>query len=238
MTGPSLQKTALLSFGLHVMVFLLAFLILKQSNRIIVPSPYTVDLVSPGVLHRSNKGKIEDAARESGKTAALSEAPEKSRKEKAEEKARETELIRQRIAALQKNKEVENEIADLAAKRRRMAELRRHHEIISVKAAAVKRGDGLKTNSSLPGKGTIFDAYYARITGEIWRQWHPPDTGRKDIEAIVSVKISRDGTAIVQKIEKSSGNALFDRSVRLAIARANPLSRPPYEMEIGVRFYP
>ena len=54
----------------------------------------------------------------------------------------------------------------------------------------------------------------------------------------MSVKILRDGTAIVQKVERSSGNALFDRSARRAVERASPLSPPPYEMEIGVRFYP
>jgi TonB family protein len=62
--------------------------------------------------------------------------------------------------------------------------------------------------------------------------------GRKEIEAIVSVKILKDGTARVQRIEKSSGNALFDRSALKALAKASPLPPPPYEMEIGVRFYP
>ena len=76
------------------------------------------------------------------------------------------------------------------------------------------------------------------ITKEIWQQWVYPDTGKKDIEAIISVKILRDGTAIVQKVEKSSGNALFDRSAISALAKASPLPPPPQEMEIGVRFYP
>jgi len=65
-----------------------------------------------------------------------------------------------------------------------------------------------------------------------------PDIGKKDIEAIVSVRILKDGTAIPQKMEKSSGNALFDRSAWRAVAKASPLPPPPQEMEIGVRFYP
>jgi colicin import membrane protein len=48
----------------------------------------------------------------------------------------------------------------------------------------------------------------------------------------------RDGTIKVQGIEKSSGNALFDRSAQRAIAKATPVTPPPYEMEIGIRFYP
>jgi len=40
------------------------------------------------------------------------------------------------------------------------------------------------------------------------------------------------------RIEKPSGNVLFDRSALRAIAKASPVTPPPYEMEIGVRFYP
>ncbi|MDP2753115.1 MAG: energy transducer TonB, partial [Nitrospirota bacterium] len=61
---------------------------------------------------------------------------------------------------------------------------------------------------------------------------------QKDLEAIISIKIKRDGAITAQRIEKSSGNTLFDRSAIKALAKASPLSPPPYEMEIGVRFYP
>ena len=68
--------------------------------------------------------------------------------------------------------------------------------------------------------------------------WVFPDTGKKDLEAIISIRILKDGTIISQRIEKSSGNPLFDRSAIKALAKASPLSPPPYEMDIGVRFYP
>jgi TolA protein len=234
MTVPSLQKTALLSFGLHVMIFLLAVFILKQSNRMVIPSPYTVDLVSPGVMHKINKGKSEVVAGESRKSTAPPVAPEKSRKDKAEEEARETALIEKKIDKLRQRRKVKNEISDLDAKRKALAKL---HDTISVEAGDKHASDSKRSPLSA-AKGTIFDAYYAKIQGEIWQHWYPPDVGRKNIEAIVSVKISKDGKAVVRRMEKSSGDALFDRSVRLAIAKASPLSRPPYEMEIGVRFHP
>ncbi len=68
--------------------------------------------------------------------------------------------------------------------------------------------------------------------------WHGEAIVQKDIETIVGIKILRDGTVIVQKIEKSSGNPRFDRSAIKALAKASPLPPPPYEIEIGVRFYP
>jgi colicin import membrane protein len=233
MSGPSLQKTALLSFSLHLTAFLVIFLILRQSNHIVIPSPYTVNLVNPDVLSRINKERSQNATREPEKSEVPSQAPEKSEKEKA----RERKLVEERIDKLRQRESVENKIEAIREKSNELSKLAKLHSI-SVKASAVKNSLNHKTASPSPGKGTIFDDYYAKITGEIWQHWRPPDTGKKNIEAIVSVKISKDGTAVVQKMEKSSGNALFDRSVRLAIAKANPLSRPPYEMEIGVRFYP
>jgi colicin import membrane protein len=87
-------------------------------------------------------------------------------------------------------------------------------------------------------KGSLFDSYYAKITEEIRADWVYPDMGKKELASIVSVTIRRDGTITVHGIEKSSGDLLFDRSVLKAITKASPVSPPPYEMEIGIRFYP
>ena len=58
MRGPSLQKTALLSFGLHLIVFIVAVLIFKQSSHFIMPSPYMVNLVSPDVPQKMNRREV------------------------------------------------------------------------------------------------------------------------------------------------------------------------------------
>jgi len=39
-------------------------------------------------------------------------------------------------------------------------------------------------------------------------------------------------------VEKSSGDLFFDRSALKAVTKASPVSPPPYEMEIGIRFFP
>jgi colicin import membrane protein len=84
----------------------------------------------------------------------------------------------------------------------------------------------------------LFDSYYAKITDEIRQEWVYPDMGKKDIASIVAVTIRRDGHITIHGIEKSSGDLLFDRSVLKAVTKASPVSPPPYEMEIGIRFYP
>ena len=132
---------------------------------------------------------------------------------------------------------IEKKISAIAAKKK-IEKIVKLRSIISLKASGDKRSSNEKTASASPEKVHPSEDYYSKITKEIWQQWVFPNTGKKDLEAIISIKILKDGTAIVQKIEKSSGNTLFDRSALKALAKASPLPPPPYEMEIGVRFYP
>lgn len=226
MRGPSIQKATIISFALHLTVFLAAILILRHSSRMAMPAPYTVSLVSPDVIKAVDKragvdkGRDENVVRETKESLAPSASAKKSKKEIAKEK----EMLEKKISALAAKKKIE-----------KIVKLR---SVISLKAGGDKRSSNEKTASASPGKGNPSDDYYTKITKEIWQQWVYPNVGKKDIEAVVSIKILRDGTAIVQKIEKSSGNSIFDRSALRALAKASPLPPPPYEMEIGVRFYP
>ncbi len=223
MRGPSLQKTTALSFGLHLTVFLIAFLILKQPDHIISPPPYIVSLVSPDFFRDVNEGRKADVdtLKES---AALSDIPKKDTKEITK---KEKETVEKRIDALAAKEKL-----------KKLDEFR--SRFLSLKGSELNRKGTSKTtaNSQASRKGGLFDDYYSKITREIWQQWVFPDTGQKDIEAIISIRILKDGTITAQRIEKSSGNPIFDRSAIKALAKASPLSPPPYEMEIGIRFYP
>jgi colicin import membrane protein len=225
MRGPNLQKTSILSFtivsfALHLTVFAITLIILKQSNQVSMPSPYTVSLVNPEVSTEVASGKDEEVAKEAPEPSPPSVAPQKSKKDSAREK----EMVERKLDALKAKEKI--------------GKIVRLRSMIDLRARGDKRVSSAKAPSSFQGQGGGSADYYSTITKEIWQQWVYPDTGKKDIEAIISVKILRDGTAIVQKVEKSSGNALFDRSAIRALAKASPLPPPPQEMEIGVRFYP
>jgi colicin import membrane protein len=225
MRGPHLQKTSILSFtilsfALHLTIFAMTLIILKHSNQVIMPSPYTVSLVNPEASTGVDTGKQEEVAREAPESTAPSLAPQKSKKESTKEK----EMVESKLEALKAKKKIEKIV--------------RLRSMIDLRARGEKRVSSAKATSSAQKQGGGAGDYYSMITKEIWQQWVYPDTGKKDIEAIISVKILRDGTAIVQRVEKSSGNALFDRSAIRALAKASPLPPPPQEMEIGVRFYP
>jgi TolA protein len=223
MKEPSLQKTTALSLVLHISVLFIALLLLRQSNKFMMPSPYVVSLVSPAVL----KGKSMDirASREASKllkdTSVVETVPKQDTKKKDKKKE---EMVEERIAAIAAKKKVE-----------KLVKLRSE---ISLKASSNSSKGGSDTALAQTGKGSIFDEYYTKIRKEIWQQWVFPDFGQKDFEAIIAIRIMKDGTISIQKIEKSSGNSFFDKSAIKALTKASPVSPPPYEMEIGVRFYP
>ncbi len=225
MKEPSLQRTTALSFIIHITLLSAAFLVLRQTNHFVMPSPYIVSLVGSDVLSKNTEVEGGDKSEVSEHPATHVETAKKSPDKKLSEK-KEEQYASERIAAIEAKRKIE-----------RIVKLR---NIISLKGRG-SAGDTIKQTSRPAGKigkGSILDGYYLKITREIWQQWVFPDLGDKNLEVIISIKITKDGTVTANKIEKSSGNPLFDRSALRAINKASPLSAPPYEMEIGVRFYP
>ncbi|MBM4147041.1 MAG: TonB family protein [Nitrospira sp.] len=227
MRGPSLQKATIISFALHLTVFLAAILILRHSSRMVMPAPYTVSLVSPDVIKGVDKGADIDKGRDENvvRETKESHAPSASAKKSKKEIDREKEMLEKKISALAAKKKIE-----------KIVKLR---SVISLKASGDKRSLNEKAVSPSAGKYTQSDNYYSTIMEEIQPYWSlPPGMANKGLEATVSIRILKDGTVIVLGMEKKSGNALFDKAARRAPEKASPLTPPPYEMEIGVRFYP
>jgi colicin import membrane protein len=229
MKEPSLQKTTALSLAIHISFLCVALLLLRQSNKHVMPSPYVVTLVSPAAL----KGKTMDIRESKGLSKPLKDT---SVVEAVPKQDMKKEDLRKRDKKMEKV--VEERIAAIAAKKKveRLVKLRSE---ISLKASS-DTSKGTYGLSPVQGeKGSLFDQYYGKISKEIHQQWETfPTTWPKDLEATISIKITKDGTIFIQKVEKSSGNSFFDKWAIRALTKASPLSPPPYEMEIGVRFYP
>ena len=228
MKEPSLQKTTALSLALHVSFLCVALLLLRQSTQHVMPSPYVVNLVSPAALKGKTMdiGESKELSKPLKDTSVVEAVPKKDmKKEDLKNRDKKMEkMVEERIAAIAAKKKVE-----------RLVRLRSE---ISLQASS-NTGKGTTELSSVQGgKGSPFDEYYAKIRKEIWQQWAFPAIGQKDLDATISIKIIKDGTIFIQKVEKSSGNPFFDKSAIRALTKASPLSPPPYEMEIGVRFYP
>ena len=231
MTGPSLQRFTLLSLVFHLSFFLTVFLTVRQSVHRIMPSPYVVNLVGSEIRAEGNSAQALNKAPE----PRVSDLPPKKEKpaispmrEQKKLIKNEEQQVQERIDALKAKKTVE-----------KIAKLR---NVISLKGTGTEGKAGGRTGASRGaagrGEGSVEADYYTKITKEIWQQWIFPETGNKNLEAIISIRIMKDGFVQISRVEKSSGNSLFDKSALRAISKASPVTPPPHEMEIGVRFYP
>lgn len=215
----ALRLFIILSFFIHIFFLSLSLLFIKKGNHHVLPSPYVVNLVgpeslpSPDILSGGSVSKTPELeSKPSRERTAISEKPS----------AREERLVSEKIEAIRAKKRIEQ-----------IAVLR---NTISLRVGGLKRESA---GDKITGEGrSLRDDYYSKITSEIWQHWVYPDIGNKEIEAIIVIKILKDGSVQIKGIEKLSGNSLFDRSAIRAITKASPLTPPPYEMEIGVRFYP
>jgi colicin import membrane protein len=227
MRGPSIQKTAAVSVLLHLTILVLSVALINYSKNVVMPSPYTVSLVS------LSKGLS------SGESVQKAEGPKSTPVEEVKSPEETKEATKTDKKADEKRFNEKMSELEAIAKLKRKKELRKKIAEISVKAGGTKSSAKLSKEGATGGpKGTLFDSYYAKIIEEIRQEWVYPDMGKKQLEAVVSVLIRKDGTITVQSMEKSSGDLLFDRSALKAVTKSSPVSAPPYEMEIGIRFYP
>jgi TonB family protein len=224
MKGPSLQKTAAVSAALHVTVFLLSALLLKHSNHITLPSPYVVNLVDQHVGPHTRAVNTASAARRSVE-----------RRPPAQHDIPKDETVSPRD-----EQRVEDMISALAAKRKIRSVVALREKMLSIKAGEGQTKKGPLKSVAGPSQGMGGDIRYEdKIRNEIHRQWFCPDTGSKNLEAIISLTIRKDGSIANIEIEKRSGSRLFNNCALQAIAKASPVTPPPDgEMSIGIRFYP
>jgi colicin import membrane protein len=86
--------------------------------------------------------------------------------------------------------------------------------------------------------------YYTEIWNAIRRQWALPEFLKaQKLETVLVIVVRRDGKVLDLRVEKSSGNDIYDESARRAVRKAEPL--PPFpaiyspgQEEIGLRFRP
>lgn len=226
MKGPSLQKTAALSSALHLTVFLISVLLLKQPNHIALPSPYTVNLVGHDIGPRESEKRREPSDQDSVAPVEKS-IPQNKKISKIDEKR-----IDEMISAIAAKKKIET-----------IGKLRKEISIGRSErsgAKTLKQNKGVKSFASSSGT-TSAVTYEDRIRDEIHRKWFWPDMGRKDLKTIITIKIRKDGTIPLANIhvKKTSGSRLFDKYALEAIAQASPVTPPPAEMDdIELTFYP
>ncbi len=172
---------------------------------------------------------------------------EKKRKKKQKEKT----------AIKKQKKKKENEEIKLKKKLQEIQKKireKQEEEYLKKRLAALQKGVKHKpsNSSSSTGKGkgskntnNALKQYAGLIWMKVRRNWHFPNylLKNRQLEAIITITINKDGKILNKRFEKRSGFPAFDRSVLKAIADSDPLPPLPKALgngpiEIGIRFNP
>jgi hypothetical protein len=91
MRGPSIQKTAAVSALLHLTILVLSSILINYSKNVVIPSPYTVSLVSSS-RGRSSGERVQKAEGPKPTAAEKVMSPEESKEVTKTDKSDEKEL--------------------------------------------------------------------------------------------------------------------------------------------------
>ena len=113
-------------------------------------------------------------------------------------------------------------------------------------SSAAQAGSG---SGSGPSGGIMVDEnlrrYLIAVNSQIQEHWVLPDlqNWKENIEAIVIIRVRRDGVVVERSFKKKSDNVYFNQFVEKTLKLSSPL--PPFpiginqsEMEIGLKFKP
>lgn len=227
MREPNISSITILSFVMHLVFITVALIVIKQSNRIPLPTPYIVNLVGPIIEKTTEAKTVEDTSTATAESNAKMVTDSSAAvKKKTDDKDKTNEYIEDRIAALKAKKKVQT-----------IVKLR---NIIALSHSGSSEKESAEPAQKSAGSGNVISGigYEDKIKEELMQYWAFPKIGDENLMAVISITVFADGKVRINKIEKSSGNPLFDRSVLNSINKASPLSKPPYEMEVEVTFGP
>lgn len=110
------------------------------------------------------------------------------------------------------------------------------------------KGSGGAGSAGTPDGGRVATAllsmYGDKVRELINRYWAVPDSVKpQGLEARLIVVVSREGNVLDLRVERGSGNSLFDESAVRAVRKASPLPPLPQlysfpKVELGLRFRP
>jgi len=238
---PNFQKIIITSAVLHLFFIALATVPFKTKDR--EYKSYYVNIVTPAEVRKpkaslksKKTGKVESESIKVKTPIKRKTKPKSTPKadmtlEPDKKVAQEIERLRAitSLAKMKKKKE-EGKSGKLASIRKKIQG--------SLSKDAVTQETPLRT-AGIPGivNSTDTESYSALVFERIQREWIYPDFDIAKLETIISFKINKEGKVLSQKIIKSSGNAIFDRSAMKAVLKASPLPPPPVEQEVEVRFH-
>jgi colicin import membrane protein len=221
---PGLRLALAFSVAAHAALFLL-FSVAAKNFKVTVPRDvYRVSLVSPAEVKR---WQVREPSGQATPSARGREAVGKMAYSEEREAAVSRVYRSERLRAMEEKVEAER------YKDKRLAEIEKGKRLDDIRKSAI--GSEEKAPRPAPPTGppgapsaSVLDAYTARVKADIESAWPLMDIDWKGRSATVAVRIESDGTIVVKRFERPSGNRLFDSSLLKAIAKASPVEPPPF----------
>ena len=195
-------------------------------------------------LKRAERDSKKRRAAEEKRIAALKKKRIAAEKRRTQEQKKLAKVKKEKAALEKKRKAEQKQLAEIESKRKveqerqRKAELKRKAaETKRKKAEANRREDERKKQLAaqleaeeqerieVAAQGEI-NKYQALIRQKVTRNWLKPAGARKGLACTVKVRTIPGGEVVGVTIIKSSGDAIFDRSVESAVRKAAPLPLP------------
>jgi colicin import membrane protein len=204
-----------------------------------VPARVTPPTPSPAV----EKPKAKE------KEKAVSLAPEKKAPEKKEDTEKKIAEAIERLRQKKETRTVESAIERLRTERESKqieSAIEGIRKRVTISSGGAVEAEGSSSGASTDVMTIKHKIYYNLIWKRIRSVWVLSDaalSGQKNLEAIIAIRIARNGQIVDIQFEKKSGNPAFDESTLRAIQKSNPLPPLPPgfegdQFDVGVRFTP
>lgn len=171
------------------------------------------------------RAQEEEDARRKAEAEQRRQAEQKQQQQQAEEEK----LAQQRLAAERKKQEAQEKERQKRAQEeaRKKEETRRQkltEQSLQEQLAAEEKARQQAAHSTRVA--TVVDRYTALIRQRVTNNWNRPLGAVKGLKCEVRVRLTPSGQVLLANVERSSGNAVFDRSVENAVHKAAPLPLP------------
>lgn len=160
---------------------------------------------------------------------ARRKAEEAERRREAElKKKQDEEQAHQRLIAERKKKEAEEKQQKRAQEEQRKQEQTQRQKATeqTLKEQLVAEEKSRQAAATAARAATEVDRYKALIRIQVTRNWNRPLGAAKGLKCVVNVRLAPGGKVLSARVVRSSGNAVFDRSVENAVYKAEPLPLP------------
>ena len=187
------------------------------------------------------KKKVEQDKKQKAEAARKKKVEQdKKRKADAERKKKVEQDKKRKVEAERKKKAEQDKKRKAEAERKKKAAA----EAASRKAAEESLQAQLAEEAAQARAESALSQYIPYIQDKIQRNWLRPAGSPKGLSCLILVKLIPGGEVVDARVVRSSGDALFDRSVETAVLKASPLPLPEdaamfkYFREINFNFKP